>query len=163
MLLKDSCLTVSEVSEKLKIDFSTAYRYLNQMVKAGILTVIKSPDGDRFDFSSVRVFKIIEEATTFVIENERKLSDSKDLRNHQFEYLTQPQKVLDVRGQLCPVPEIMTRKELKKLQPGEILIVVCDYPLSKERIISFSVKNGYSVTVDQIDLVAKIYIQKPDS
>ncbi|WP_157723382.1 sulfurtransferase TusA family protein [Pseudothermotoga thermarum] len=161
MLLRDNCLTVFEVASKLKIDFSTAYRYLNQMVKAGILTVVKSPEGDRYDFSSVHIFRILEEIAEFVLEKAGKKSSNFKTFQVFSSHQIPTEKFLDLCGQLCPVPEIMTKRELEKLRPGETLVVACDYPLSKERIISFSVRNGYEVSVDQIGPVAKIYIRKP--
>ncbi len=45
-----------------------------------------------------------------------------------------PNYVLDVRGEVCPVPDVETKKKLKTMQSGEILEVLIDYPLSKERI-----------------------------
>ncbi|HWV56584.1 MAG TPA: sulfurtransferase TusA family protein [Longimicrobiales bacterium] len=33
-------------------------------------------------------------------------------------------RVLDVRGQLCPMPVIHTAREIKKLEPGQILKVL---------------------------------------
>lgn len=35
---------------------------------------------------------------------------------------------LDVKGQICPYPIIMTRKELAGLKAGEVLEVVTDNP-----------------------------------
>ncbi|QKR01056.1 sulfurtransferase TusA family protein [Metallosphaera tengchongensis] len=37
-------------------------------------------------------------------------------------------KVLDVRGEQCPVPEIASKKELMKMRPGEELEVLVDHP-----------------------------------
>ncbi|AWS00549.1 preprotein translocase subunit TatB [Metallosphaera hakonensis JCM 8857 = DSM 7519] len=37
-------------------------------------------------------------------------------------------KVLDVRGEECPVPEIAAKKELTKMRPGEELEVLVDHP-----------------------------------
>jgi len=160
MLLRDSCLTASEVAEKLKINPSTAYRYLNQMVKAGILKVLKTPEGDRYDFSSVQVFRMLEAAVELLHENEKEKKISSITSVEESSGST---KLLDMRGQICPVPEITTRKELEKLQPGETLIVMCDYPLSGERITSFSLREGYEVATEQIGPVMKIYIKKPQS
>ncbi|KAF2957839.1 ArsR family transcriptional regulator [Thermotoga sp. Ku-13t] len=158
MLLRDSCLTASEVAEKLKIDLSTAFRYLNQMVENGILNVVKTPSGDRYDFSSVRVLRMLEEAVGLVYEDGEDLK----LQSHKVDESTQLEKCLDARGQMCPVPEIMTKKELEKLQPGETLIVLCDYPLSAERIVSFALRNGYRVNVEKFGPVTKIYISLPE-
>ncbi|ACK41803.1 MULTISPECIES: sulfurtransferase TusA family protein [Dictyoglomus] len=45
-----------------------------------------------------------------------------------------PNYTLDVRGEVCPVPDVETKRKLKTMQSGEILEVLIDYPLSKERI-----------------------------
>jgi len=37
-------------------------------------------------------------------------------------------------GEVCPVPDVETRRKLKTMKSGEILEVLIDYPLSKERI-----------------------------
>lgn len=45
-----------------------------------------------------------------------------------------PTKTLDVRGKICPYPDMDTMTTLKKMAKGEILEVLLDYPLSVERI-----------------------------
>lgn len=45
-----------------------------------------------------------------------------------------PNYTLDVRGEVCPVPDVETKRKLKTMQSGEVLEVLVDYPLSKERI-----------------------------
>jgi TusA-related sulfurtransferase len=45
-----------------------------------------------------------------------------------------PTKTLDVKGKICPYPDMNTMTTLKKMQKGEILEVLLDYPLSVERI-----------------------------
>ena len=37
---------------------------------------------------------------------------------------------LNLRGLKCPLPALRTRKALKALQPGEILVVECTDPLA---------------------------------
>ena len=43
-------------------------------------------------------------------------------------------KTIDVRGEICPNPDIKVRAALEKMQPGQILEVLVDYPLSVERV-----------------------------
>lgn len=43
-------------------------------------------------------------------------------------------KTVDVRGEICPYPDMKTMVALKKMKKGEILEVLMDYPLSIERI-----------------------------
>lgn len=45
-----------------------------------------------------------------------------------------PSQTLDVRGEVCPVPDVETKMALKKMKPGEILEVLTDYAMSRERI-----------------------------
>lgn len=37
---------------------------------------------------------------------------------------------LDLRGLHCPLPALQTRKVLRKLAPGELLIIECTDPLA---------------------------------
>ena len=43
-------------------------------------------------------------------------------------------KTLDVRGEICPNPDVRTMTTLEKMEKGQILEVLVDYPLSVERI-----------------------------
>lgn len=52
---------------------------------------------------------------------------------------------LDVRGEICPYPDIKARKKLKEMPAGQILEVLTDYPLSLERIPRNSEKEGHKV------------------
>ncbi len=54
-------------------------------------------------------------------------------------------KTLDVRGEVCPVPDVETRRALKSMKSGEVLEVLIDYPLSKERIPANVQKDGNEV------------------
>jgi TusA-related sulfurtransferase len=56
-----------------------------------------------------------------------------------------PNEVLDVKGEICPYPDIKTRKKLKQMKPGQILAVLTDYPLSVERIPRNVEKEGNKV------------------
>jgi TusA-related sulfurtransferase len=48
--------------------------------------------------------------------------------------MTEITKTLDVRGKICPYPDMDTMTTLKKMEKGEVLEVLLDYPLSVERI-----------------------------
>jgi TusA-related sulfurtransferase len=59
---------------------------------------------------------------------------------------------LDVRGEICPYPDIKTRKKLKQMKPGEVLEVLTDYPLSVERIPRNVEKEGHKVlSINRVD------------
>jgi len=47
---------------------------------------------------------------------------------------TRIDKTLDVRGEICPNPDIKARTALEKMGKGQILEVLLDYPLSVERV-----------------------------
>jgi len=70
-------------------------------------------------------------------------------------------KTIDVRGEVCPVPDVETKRALKKMNSGEILEVLIDYPMSKERIPETVKKLGHEVL--EIEEVGnsewKIYIK----
>ncbi|RKX85629.1 MAG: hypothetical protein DRP57_03325 [Spirochaetes bacterium] len=57
----------------------------------------------------------------------------------------EPTKTIDERGEVCPVPDVDAKRALKKMNAGEILEVLIDYPLSKERIPANSKKDGHEV------------------
>lgn len=66
-------------------------------------------------------------------ENEKLSSDVK------------PTDTLDVRGEVCPYPDVKTQKKMKKMKSGEILEILLDYPLSAERIPRSVEKIGHEV------------------
>jgi len=41
-------------------------------------------------------------------------------------------KVVDVRGEVCPVPEMIAKRELMKIKPGEMLELLVDHPAAVE-------------------------------
>ena len=56
-----------------------------------------------------------------------------------------PTEVLDVRGEVCPYPDVKTQRKVKKMKAGEVLEVLIDYPLSAERIPRSMKKSGQEV------------------
>lgn len=56
-----------------------------------------------------------------------------------------PTKTLDVRGKICPYPDMDTMTTLKKMTKGEVLEVLLDYPLSVERIPRNLAKQGHKL------------------
>jgi tRNA 2-thiouridine synthesizing protein A len=69
--------------------------------------------------------------------------------------------VLDVQGEICPYPDIRTRKKLKEMKPGQILKVIVDYPMSVERIPRNVTAEGHKVlAVQRVNgPVHELYIQ----
>jgi len=63
-----------------------------------------------------------------------------------------PTKTLDVCGKICPYPDMNTMTTLKKMEKGEVLEVLLDYPLSVERIPRNLKKQGHNLlSSEQID------------
>ena len=56
-----------------------------------------------------------------------------------------PTETLDVRGEICPYPDVKTKNKLKKMRAGDILEVLVDYPLSVERIPRTVEKMGHEM------------------
>lgn len=53
--------------------------------------------------------------------------------------------ILDVKGQLCPIPVIRTQNQAKKLAPGDILEVLCTDPGVINDIPAWCRINGHTV------------------
>ena len=63
-----------------------------------------------------------------------------------------PTKTLDVRGLICPYPDMKTMTTLKTMKQGEILEVLLDYPLSVERIPRSLKKQKHNLLeIEQLD------------
>lgn len=60
----------------------------------------------------------------------------------KFEKLTEGQYQLDVKGYVCPHPQIYTKKALEKLQPGDVLVLLFDNPSSGESISAMLENDG---------------------
>jgi tRNA 2-thiouridine synthesizing protein A len=61
-----------------------------------------------------------------------------------------PTKTIDECGEVCPIPDVDTKRALSKMKSGEILEVnilevLIDYPLSKERIPATVERMGHEV------------------
>ena len=54
-------------------------------------------------------------------------------------------KTIDECGEVCPIPDVDTKRALSKMQSGEILEILIDYPLSKERIPATVERMGHEV------------------
>ncbi|MHC1580677.1 sulfurtransferase TusA family protein [Methanopyrus sp.] len=68
---------------------------------------------------------------------------------------------LDVRGKVCPMPVLETRKKLEEMDEGEVLKVVGDYPPAKDNIRRFAEEHGHEVLeVEEEDDRFVIYIRK---
>lgn len=70
---------------------------------------------------------------------------------------------VDTTGQACPVPVLLTRRELNKIEAGQILEVIGDFFPAKKNIQDYAEKHGHEV-IEVIEPdengLYKIYIKK---
>jgi len=63
-----------------------------------------------------------------------------------------PSQTLDVCGEICPYPDVKSMTTLKKMEKGQILEILLDYPLSVERLPRSASKWGHKVlAVERLD------------
>ncbi len=53
--------------------------------------------------------------------------------------------LLDVKGYVCPHPQLYTKKSLEKMKPGDFLDLVFDNPSSAESIVSMCEAEGNDI------------------
>ncbi|QEE18121.1 sulfurtransferase TusA family protein [Promethearchaeum syntrophicum] len=54
-------------------------------------------------------------------------------------------ETLDCMGEVCPYPDVKSKRKVKKMNSGNILEILIDYPLSAERIPETMKKLGHEV------------------
>ncbi len=52
---------------------------------------------------------------------------------------------LDCRGEVCPYPDVKSKRKAKKMGSGEVLKIFIDYPLSAERIPETMKSMGHEI------------------
>ena len=52
---------------------------------------------------------------------------------------------LDCSGDVCPYPDVKSKRKVKKMKSGEVLQILIDYPLSAERIPETMTSLGHEV------------------
>jgi TusA-related sulfurtransferase len=57
---------------------------------------------------------------------------------------------LDVRGEICPYPQIKTVAALKKLAPGDQLEVLTDHPPTLETVPAQAARLGYTAEIQAV-------------
>lgn len=68
---------------------------------------------------------------------------------------------LDVRGECCPYPLLITKKRVESLNSGEILEVIADDPVAPQNIDSWTKKSGNKLLAVKRDgKIYKIYVRK---
>jgi len=70
-------------------------------------------------------------------------------------------QVIDVQGQMCPRPLLMTKQTLKAMQPGKVLQVIADDVTTKLTFHSFLERSGDELMdLHQDGQVLHYYIMK---
>ena len=91
--------------------------------------------------------------TAFIVfwreKKEKKTQSSKDTKH-----------LLDVRGNPCPIPLIMTKKKIAKMTKGEILEIITADIVAKENIERYAIDKYELIRIDKKGELFKIYIKK---
>jgi tRNA 2-thiouridine synthesizing protein A len=59
---------------------------------------------------------------------------------------------LDVRGEICPYPQVKTIAALKKLIPGEQLEVLTDHPPAIDTVPAQAARLGYVAEIEAVGM-----------
>ena len=72
-----------------------------------------------------------------------------------------PDETIDVRGECCPYPLILTKKKVEALKSGDILKIIADDPVAPQNIDSWAKKSGNRLlAVKQEGSIFNIYVQR---
>lgn len=73
-------------------------------------------------------------------------------------------RIVDIRGKICPYTLLETRNTLKEMSTGQVLEVLCDYePAAKTTIPNFCAKKGYPLQViEEASSLWRLRIEKTD-
>jgi tRNA 2-thiouridine synthesizing protein A len=63
----------------------------------------------------------------------------------KFEKKEEGKYMLDVCGNVCPYPQLYTKKSLEKIKTGDQLEVIFDNPSSGETIVQFCETEGHEI------------------
>jgi len=70
-------------------------------------------------------------------------------------------ETLDVRGKICPIPLLFTKRKLESMSEGEVLQVIGDYPQTRENILKLVERTRNEVLgVEEAKGAFKITIRK---
>ena len=144
-LLKDKCRKVSELCRLLNMNRASVYKHLIKLEGAGLVKRIGYRDGYiLYDLTSAKVYRLLESGV--------ELTEKRVFEN------VNGQKIVDIRGELYPVPLIKAEKIWKKLRSRETVEIWTDYELSKERILT-KYKN-FVVSCEEINGFWRIVLRK---
>ena len=72
-----------------------------------------------------------------------------------------PDDTLDVRGECCPYPLILTKKRVEQLKTGEILHIIADDPVAPQNIDAWAKKSGNKLlAVRQDGKIFNVFVQR---
>jgi tRNA 2-thiouridine synthesizing protein A len=72
-----------------------------------------------------------------------------------------PDETLDVRGECCPYPLILTKKRVKQLKSGQILQITADDPVAPQNIDAWAKKSGNKLlAVRQDGKIFTVFVQR---
>jgi len=69
----------------------------------------------------------------------------------KFEKKSEGVFVLDVKGYVCPHPQLYTKKSLEKIKAGEIIELIFDNPSSSESIAAMCDVTGNEIVEKEMD------------
>lgn len=70
-------------------------------------------------------------------------------------------ETLDVRGECCPYPLILTKKRVEQLKSGEVLQIIADDPVAPQNIDAWAKKSGNKLlAVKQEGKIFNIFVQR---
>jgi tRNA 2-thiouridine synthesizing protein A len=68
-------------------------------------------------------------------------------------------KIVDTRGLSCPQPVLLTLSEIKKVNKGEVIILV-DTDTSKENVSRAAATQGWNVEVEKVEGEYRLVLRK---
>jgi len=72
-----------------------------------------------------------------------------------------PDETLDVRGECCPYPLILTKKRVEQLKSGMVLQIIADDPVAPQNIDAWAKKSGNKLlAVRQEGKTFNIFVQR---
>jgi tRNA 2-thiouridine synthesizing protein A len=72
-----------------------------------------------------------------------------------------PDAELDCVGLFCPMPIALTKEEIEKLQPGQVLMVEADDPAAEEDIKRWAERTGHELLrFEKEEGILTFYIRK---
>ncbi len=72
-----------------------------------------------------------------------------------------PDETLDVRGECCPYPLILTKKKVEQMKSGQIPEIIADDPVCPQNVDSWTKKSGNKLlAVKQEGKIFNIFVQR---